>query len=200
MQASETKSIDDETLNRKDHQWHLLTFTVCSIIVLGYSYKTFQNVTLGLCYTLLTAAGLVFLEFSVKCAANGFHSTVPGFVSANGSLHRRAGRSDGYETAMASLRDVSGVIVALSGTGALFVDSIRLDTLLNPSEPSNLVNSVWNYSRRAKDIGQLVTMIVIGSTQIFFCFKTVSPSNLIQKQCVYVSKRDDLLYILHWSN
>ena len=196
MPVNETNSIDGETLRRKDHQWHLLTLTVCSMIVLGYSYNTFQNVTLGLCYVLLTATGLVILEYSIKCAMNGIHNTVPGFVSANGSLHLRAAEGDSYETAMASLRDVSGIIAVFSGTGAFFVDSVRLDTLLYPTEYSNLLDSVWNYSRRMRGIVQLVTMIIIGTAQILFCFKIVSYTYSVYTQCIHLSKRHKLLCLL----
>lgn len=158
------------------------------MIVLECSYNTFQNVTFGLCYTLLTAAGLVLMEYSIKCAANGVHSTAPGFVSANGSLHLRSTKGDGYEMAMASLRDVSGIITAISGTGAFLVDSIRLDTLLYPTEHSNMLYSVWSYSRRVKGIFQLVTMVFIGTAQIFFCFKMVSHRFCTHPVCLYLEK------------
>ena len=171
---NEAKIHDDETLHQRDNQWYLLIVTGSSLVVLGYSYNTFQNVTLGFCNVLLTAAGLITLEHSIKFATIGSHSSVPGLVSANGSLHRRAIKNDGYDPATVSLRDVSGTIMTLSGIGALFAGNVRLDTLLYPSEYSNPVDSIWNYSRRIRGTAQLFFVTVIGVGHVFLCFKMVS--------------------------
>ena len=172
--ANEDRAHDKDTLYIKENQWHLAIVTVSSLAVLGYSYNTFQNVTLGLCHALLIAIGLTILEHGINLAAVGAQSSAPGFVSANGSLHRRAVKSDGFDSAIISLRDISGTITVLSAIGVLSVGNVGLDTLLYSFEYSNPASSAWNYNRRIRAIAQLLFMTFIGVGHIFLLFKTVS--------------------------